>query len=337
MMKNGCCQRPPASSRKTLGATVGQECPSYVGQERPTYVGQECPSYRGRRMGILARRGVLDSFRKQAGVSVLGLWLAIAAAVVAGAFAQPKRVSAAGAEPAVVIFAAASTGDAMDEIKDRYKKQFGTRIVTSYAATSTLVQQVENGADAQLLLSANTKWADYLQAKGLVAQRRDLLGNRLVLVVPKDSKLAVDKLEDLLQAKVTRIALGDPEAVPAGIYAKKALVKRKLWDRLKSKMVAGDSVRSALAFVETGAAEAGFVYASDAAASAKVKVVATISPELTGPVAYPLLLLKKGAANPDASSFYGYLGSPAATEVFRKYGFEILPPPGSKLPAAASK
>jgi molybdate transport system substrate-binding protein len=237
----------------------------------------------------------------------------------------------------VVIFAAASTGDAMDEIKDRYKKQFGTRIVTSYAATSTLVQQVENGADAQLLLSANTKWADYLQAKGLVAQRRDLLGNRLVLVVPKDSKLAVDKLEDLLQAKVTRIALGDPEAVPAGIYAKKALVKRKLWDRLKSKMVAGDSVRSALAFVETGAAEAGFVYASDAAASAKVKVVATISPELTGPVAYPLLLLKKGAANPDASSFYGYLGSPAATEVFRKYGFEILPPPGSKLPAAASK
>jgi molybdate transport system substrate-binding protein len=234
---------------------------------------------------------VVDSFRKQAAGAILGSWLALAVAVVAGVFAQPDRVSAAGAEPAVVIFAAASTGDAMDEIKDRYKKQSGTRIVTSYAATSTLVQQVENGADAQLLLSANTKWADYLQAKGLVAQRRDLLGNRLVLVVPKDSKLAVDKLEDLLQAKVTRIALGDPEAVPAGIYAKKALVKRKLWDRLKS------------------------------------KVVAAISPELTGPVAYPLLLLKNGAANPNASSFYGYLGSPAATEVFRKYGFEILPPP----------
>jgi molybdate transport system substrate-binding protein len=153
------------------------------------------------------------------------------------------------------------------------------------------------------------------------------LGNRLVLVVPQHSKLAVSKLEDLLQANVAHIALGDPDAVPAGIYAKKALVKRGLWDRLKSKIVAADDVEHALAFVESGSAEAGFVYSTDAAASAKVKVAAAIGPELTGPVAYPLLLLKKGAVSPEASSFYRYLGSAAAAEVFRKHGFEVLPPP----------
>jgi molybdate transport system substrate-binding protein len=253
-------------------------------------------------------------------------WLALAA-VVAGQFARAAPARAAEPEKTVLIFAAASTGGALDEIKDRYARQSGTRIVTSYAASSALVQQVENGADAQLLLSANAKWADYLEAKGLVARRRDLLGNRLVLVVPKTSKLAVSKLEDLLQAGVAHIALGDPEAVPAGIYAKKALVKRDLWGRLKTKVVAADDVQHALTFVETGAAEAGFVYSTDAAASAKVKVAAAIGPELTGPVAYPLLLLKKGAASPAASSFYRYLGSAAAAEVFRKHGFEILPPP----------
>jgi molybdate transport system substrate-binding protein len=250
-------------------------------------------------------------------------WLA---AMVAGEFAPAGPSWAAGSDKVVVIFAAASTGGALDEIKDRYTRQSGTRIVTSYAATSTLVQQVENGADAQLLLSANTKWADYLEAKGLVARRKDLLGNRLVLVVPQNSKLVLSKLEDLVQAEVMHVALGDPEAVPAGIYAKKALVKRNLWDRLKSKIVAADDVEHALAFVETGSAEAGFVYATDAAASTKVKVAAAISPELTGPVAYPLLLLKKGAASPDASSFFRYLDSAAAAEVFRKHGFDILPP-----------
>ncbi len=261
-------------------------------------------------------------------------WLAVAAVVVVD-LARTAPARAAGADRRVVIFAAASTGDALDEIKDRYTRQSGTRIVTSYAATSALVRQVENGADAQLLLSANTKWADYLQAKGLVARRRDLLGNRLVLVAPRNSKLAVNKLEDLLQAKVTHIALGDPEAVPAGIYAKKALVKRELWDRLKSKIVAADDVQHALTFVETGSAEAGFVYATDAADSARVKVAAAIDPELTGPIAYPLLLLKKGAASADASSFYDYLGSVAAAEVFRRHGFEILPPPRQSKAKAA--
>ncbi len=252
-------------------------------------------------------------------------WLAVAAAIVAGGLARVGPAWAAESEKTVLIFAAASTGGALDEIKDRYTRQSGTRIVASYAATSALVRQVENGADAQLLLSANTKWADYLEAKGLVARRRNLLGNRLVLVVPRNSKLAVSKLEDLLQADVAHLVLGDPEAVPAGIYAKKALLKRGLWDRLKSKIVAADDVEHALSFVETGAAEAGIVYATDAAASAKVKVAAAIGPELTGPIAYPLLLLKKGAASPDASAFYGYLGSAAAAEVFRKHGFEILP------------
>ncbi len=151
-----------------------------------------------------------------------------------------------------------------------------------------------------------------------------MLGNRLVLVVPADSKIDVKKPEDLLAADIHHLALGEPQSVPAGIYAKQALTKLGLWDRLKTKVVSAEDVRQALTYVETGSAEAGIVYATDAAIGKKVKVVAEIPEDLTGPVRYPLVLLKAGEGRAAAQSFYRYLSSPAAAKVFQKYGFTVV-------------
>jgi molybdate transport system substrate-binding protein len=231
---------------------------------------------------------------------------------------------AGNSRQSVMVFAAASTANAIDEIKDQFTRQSGIVVRTSYAASSTLAQQIEHGADAEVFLSADTKWANHLGKHSLVAERRNLLGNRLVVIVPADSTLKVQQLDDLTATAVKHLALGDPSAVPAGRYAKKALESVGLWAQLKDKVVAAADVRQALVYVETGAAEAGIVYATDAAISKSVKIVAEIPEKLTGPVRYPALLLKRGADSPAAQSFYRTLTSPEAVAVFAKYGFTVL-------------
>ena len=183
------------------------------------------------------------------------------------------------------MFAAASTFNALDEIKTQFSKRSGKIVRTSYAASSTLAQQIVQGADADVFLSADTKWADYLANKEQVVRQHDLLGNRLVIVVPADSTLEIKGPADLVAAGVEHLALGETTSVPAGIYAKKALTTLGLWEQLRAKVVSAEDVRHALVYVETGAAEAGIVYATDAALSKKVKVVAEISAKLTGPSA----------------------------------------------------
>ena len=157
-----------------------------------------------------------------------------------------------------------------------------------------------------------------------MVRRQDLLGNRLVIVVPADSKIDVKKPADLLAAGIEHLALGEPQSVPAGMYARQALTKLGLWDQLKPKVVSAEDVRYALIYVETGSAEAGIVYATDAAISKHVKVVAEIPEKLTGPVRYPLLLLKHGQRGAAAQAFERYLTSPTAAKVFQKYGFTVL-------------
>ena len=223
----------------------------------------------------------------------------------------------------VVLFAAASTTGALDEIREQFKQQTGVDVKASYAASSTLAQQIIYGAAADVFVSANTQWADYLDRNALVAERRDLLGNRLVIVVPADSPLDLHKPEDLLGKEVRYLALADYTAVPAGIYAQQALTKLGLWEPLKEKVVSGADVRHALSYVETGAAEAGLVYATDAAVSTAVKVAAEIPADLTGPIRYPIVLLKHGSGKPAAESFYRYLCSPQAAATFRKHGFVV--------------
>lgn len=227
---------------------------------------------------------------------------------------------------AVIVLAAASTLNALDEIKLDFAKSTGIEVRTSYAASSALARQIENGAEADLFLSADLKWADYLEAKVPVVKRRNLLGNRLVVVVPSNSKLKLSSPDDLLAEDVKHLALGDPDAVPAGRYAKQALIRLGLWERLRGKVAPAEDVRHALTYVETAAAEAGVVYATDAAISSKVKVIAEIPAEMSEPVRYPLLLLGGDGAR-SAEAFYDYLGSPAARRVFEKYGFTTLEVP----------
>ncbi len=226
---------------------------------------------------------------------------------------------------AVLVFAAASATDAMDDIKSRFQQASGIDVHTNYAASSTLAQQIVHGADADIFLSADSQWADYVAKHAAENRRRDLLGNRLVIIVPAESTLKLRTPRDLAAETVKHLAVGDPASVPVGKYAKRAMEKLGLWDQLKSKIVAGADVRQALAYVETGAAEAGIVYATDAAISRKVKAACDISEKLTGPVRYPLVLLTHGAGREAAESFYRYLASPEAAKVFEKHGFFVLP------------
>jgi molybdate transport system substrate-binding protein len=256
------------------------------------------------------------------GFAMLILWAWVPAS--RGDDPASRAGAAAKANQTVLVFAAASTTNALNEIKAQFTEDSGIAVQTSYAASSTLAQQIVHGAEADLFISADAKWADYLAKKDQVVRQQDLLGNRLVIVVPVDSKIDVKKPADLLAAGIEHVALGEPQSAPAGIYAKQALTKLGLWDQIKTKVVSAEDVRHALTYVETGAAEAGIVYATDAAISKKVKMVAEIPETLTGPVRYRLVLLKHGADSAAAQSFYRHLSSPAATKVFRKHGFTVL-------------
>lgn len=255
-------------------------------------------------------------------IVILLTWLP----AVRGEEPLPQTGATASAGRAVVVFAAASVTDAMDEIRTAFAKRTGVEVEASYAAASTLARQVVHGAEAQLLISADTNWVDYLDEKGLVARRRNLLSNRLVIIVPIGSKANVKRPEDLASDEVEQLALGEPASVPAGRYAKEALTRLGLWDRIAGKVASAEDVRHALYYVETGSADAGIVYATDAAMSKKVKIVAEIPERLTGPVRYPIALLKHGEGNSAAEAFYRYLASPEVIKIFEKYGFTIVKP-----------
>ena len=224
----------------------------------------------------------------------------------------------------VVLFAAASTTNALDEIRHTFQQRAGIRVQSNYASSATLAQQIASGAPADVFVSADEQWAEYLAKQSLVSRQQNLLANRLVIVVPADSQLQLRRVEDLGSAEIGHLAMGDPDGVPAGKYARQALRQLRLWDQLKGKVVSASDVRHALTFVETSAAEAGIVYATDAAISKKVKVACEIPPRLSSPIRYPLVLLTQGATKPTAVQFYEHLRSPAAAAVFRKYGFTIL-------------
>ena len=189
--------------------------------------------------------------------------------------------------------------------------------------SSKLAKQIVEGAPADLFLSADQANADYLGEKGMIAQRRDLLGNRLVVVVPADSSIAVSRLADLARADVKQLALA-VEKVPAGEYAREALRAVGVWQSVEGKVVGGEDVRATLAFVERGAS-AGIVYATDPMGNSKVRVALHIDSALHRPVRYPLVLVKRASANPGAAKLYEYMTSEAAKAEFRRAGFEVLP------------
>jgi molybdate transport system substrate-binding protein len=222
----------------------------------------------------------------------------------------------------VVVFAAASTRDAIDKVAADFAKAGKGHIVASYGSSGDLAKQIENGAPAGIFLSADKKWMDYLAARKLIVaeSRRNLLGNDLVLVAPIDSK-APNSVDDLPTALGGgKLAIGDPDSVPAGRYAQAALQASNQWSALAPALVRAKDVRAALAFVERGEAAAGIVYATDALASSKVRIVGAFPPASHPPIIYPLALVA-GNDSAAARAFYEFLLGPEAREDFLAAGF----------------
>jgi len=223
-----------------------------------------------------------------------------------------------------VVFAAASLADALGEIGKDFEARTGLRVVLGCGGSNDLARQIRAGAPAQVFVSANAERMDEMQGAGLVRaeDRVDLLSNRLVVVVPAGAKVVPATAGDL--TRVRRLALGDPQAVPAGIYARQWLEKRGVWERVRDRVVPTLDVRAALAAVESGNADAGIVYRTDGAISRRVRVALEVPADETPRIVYPAALLA-GARGPAARAFYEHLRSPAAREVFERLGFEFLP------------
>ena len=244
-------------------------------------------------------------------------------AVLAGLVACPRALPGAVGEE-VVVFAAASLADALREIAAGFEARTGHRVVLSLGGSNDLARQIRAGAPARVFVSASAERMDEVQGAGLVraADRVDLLSNRLVVVVPAAARAAPATAEEL--AGVGTLALGDPEAVPAGIYARQWLERRGLWERLRGRVVPTLDVRAALAAVESGNADAGIVYRTDAAISRRVRVALEVPADEAPRIVYPAALLGD-APGPAARAFYEHLRSPAARLVFERLGFECLP------------
>jgi molybdate transport system substrate-binding protein len=227
-------------------------------------------------------------------------------------------------EADVTVFAAASTTDVLTELAKTYQESEHVTIATSFAASSTLAKQIENGAPADIFISADEKWADYLETRKLLkpGSRIDLLTNRLVVIAPLKMgfRVAFDKGFDFAGAFTGRLAVGDPTNVPVGIYTKEAFAKLGWWESLEPRLAPAADVRAALKLVEIKEAGAGVVYATDAKASAKVEVVGTVPEELHEPIRYPLALTAH--AKPAAAAFAAFLASEGAGRVFATHGFQ---------------
>ncbi|MCK9907812.1 molybdate ABC transporter substrate-binding protein [Microbacteriaceae bacterium K1510] len=239
----------------------------------------------------------------------------------------------AAQDKTITIFAAASMKNAVDDINAAYTKETGVKVVSSYAASSALAKQLEQGAPADVFASADLDWMDYGSQKKVIKDdtRVNLLGNRLVLIAPTDSKLTdvtIGPGFDLAKlAGDGRITTGDVQAVPVGKYAKAALEKLGAWQAAAPKFAMAESVRAALAFVARGEAVLGIVYETDAKVEPKVKIVGVFPQESYPPVIYPVALT--ATAKPEAAAYLNFLRSNAAKAVFEKYGFSFLVKPVS--------
>jgi molybdate transport system substrate-binding protein len=240
-------------------------------------------------------------------------------------FARGAPLMAADAQPEVTVYAAASLTNALEDLAKAYDAAKGGKTKFSFASSSTLIKQIQAGAPAQIFVSADEKWMDYASAKDLIekASVKKPIGNKLVLIAPASSKLDKVDIKGSDLAKLLgdgRLATGDPDHVPVGLYAKEALQKLGQWTAIEPRLARADSVRGALAFVETGEVPLGIVYETDAKVSAKVKIVGELPADTYKPVVYPFAIVK-GQDNTAVRGFYDYITGDAGLAVFTKYGF----------------
>lgn len=234
----------------------------------------------------------------------------------------------AHAQETLLVFAAASLKESLDAVNAAWVQQGGAKTATSYAASSALARQIEGGAPAQVFLSADLEWMDYLEKRALLqpGSRRNLVGNRLALIAPAGSKAQATLAPGVQLAPLLgvsgRLAVGDPQHVPIGKYAKAALEKLGTWDTVAGRLAATENVRAALAIVARGEAPLGIVYETDARAEPKVRIVAMFGEGLHPPVIYPAAATQGAKAG--AGAYLAFLASPQAKALFRQYGFTPL-------------
>jgi molybdate transport system substrate-binding protein len=237
--------------------------------------------------------------------------------------AGPARAGDA-ARPELLVFAAASLTNVLGELSASWTRRTGMNVKLSFAASSVLARQIEAGGKADVFISADQEWMDYLAQRGLVAEstRRNLVGNRLVLIAPADSPLKLEIVPgvDLAGAlKGGRLATGDPDTVPVGRYARSALVSLGIWDDMAARLVRADNVRGAMMFVSRGEAPLGIVYATDARADGKVRIVDTFPENTHAPITYPGATIT--GARPEAANYVAFLGGREAAATWKKAGF----------------
>lgn len=256
-------------------------------------------------------------------IVLFGLLLALAATP------QP-----ASAQDTLTVFAAASMKNALDDFNAAFTNATGVKVVASYAASSALAKQLEQGAPADVFVSADLKWMDYANEHKLIKPdtRVNLLGNRLVLIASKDSKIErvaiADGFDIANLAGDGRIAVADVKAVPAGFYAKAALEKLGAWNAAEPKLAQAENVRATLAFVARGETPIGIVYETDAKIEPKVKIVGVFPESSHEPVTYPVAATA-ATKNPATARYLGFLRTGAAKAIFEKYGFSFLIKPVS--------
>jgi molybdate transport system substrate-binding protein len=252
------------------------------------------------------------------------LGLAAALLIAWGPPLKPARAQSAD----VVVFAAASLKNALDAVNAQWQKETGKKAAISYAASSALARQIEAGAPAQVFISADLDWMDYLARKSLIKPdtRSNLLGNRIVLIAPKAKAPPVEIKPGFELAKILgdgRLAMANVEAVPAGKYGKAALEKLGVWASVSGKVAQAENVRAALLLVSRGETPAGIVYQTDAAADPKVTIIGTFPESTHPPIIYPVALTAN-ATHPDATALLAYLRSAKAKPLFEAQGFAVL-------------
>ena len=238
----------------------------------------------------------------------------------------------AHAAPGVLVFAAASLANVLGDLDKAFTARTGIRVISSLAASSTLAKQIEAGAPAEVFFSADLQWMDYLQQRGLLrpGSRHEVAGNSLVLIAPAGSALRVRIAPGFDLAALLaggRLAVADPDSVPAGIYAREALKKLGVWDGVVARRVRAENVRAALAYVARADAPLGIVYRTDALVEPRVRVVGVFPAASHAPIVYPVALTHR--AGEAAARYLDFITSTQARPIFRKWGFQPLAAKGS--------
>jgi len=288
-------------------------------------VGPSRPGWLSHRIGLL-RKVPIRRPKTWLSASILGVGLVSLMACVMAA------VPGSAAAPNIMVFAATTLKNALDDAAALYHTRYKTDVTLVYGPSPALVKQIENGAPADLFISADPDWMDAAQQRGLIrtATRINLLSSRLVLIAPKLASVATAIKPGFPIAKLLgngRLAMCDPMMMPAGRYGRDALERLGVWQSVRDRVANAADVRAALAYVSRGEAPLGIVFDTDAALDPGVRVVGIFPPDTHPPIIYPVAMTASSAA-PDAKRFMDFLQSPAAGAIFAKYGYRFLP--GSK-------